>query len=190
MGYRHYFYKVKIKDVDELKNISINDIKKKTYDKECEYYDFDKAIDKQEIYELGKLYFDDTAERIYSTGEPLFSNDDVMQMFEDYKPYIVGKKGLLKAIEIYKEKIIIYLSGCLKDSYDEFSKEKIESKYKMEKDIKDRLRNWKSGLAINTNENFKNIVSRSWLYEYSIFNLIYLLKTIDWENETILFYGW
>lgn len=189
MGYRHYFYKVKIVDVKKIKDISLHDIKRKTYDKECEYYDFDKAIDKQQVFELGKLYWDDTSERIYSTGEPLFSNDDVMELFDDYVPYIVGKEGMKKAIEIYQEKIIKYLSFCLVDSYDEFSEEKIKSEDKMKKDIVDRLSYWKSGFVIDTNENIKNIVTRSWLYEYSIFNLVHLLKTIDWETETLLFYG-
>ena len=190
MGYRYYFYKVKLKDVNRIKDLSLNELEEIFYNKNDEYYDFDKVIDKKEIFEFGKLYLDNTAELIYSTSVPLFFNSDVMRVFEYYHPYVAGKKGLLKAIEIYQYKIIEYLEDCMLDTYDEFGRRPETSKEKIEEDIVDRWKYWKSKDVLNLNEENKELVTNSWLYEYSIFNLVHLLKTIDWEKETILFCGW
>lgn len=108
MGYRHYFYKVNRSDVEKIKNLSINELKKEYGDTDG-YVDIHELIPQKQIHEFGKLYYDDTAIQLYETGKPLFNNENV---------------------------------------------------------------------------------THSWEYEYSIFNLIFLLKTIDWEKETILFYGW
>lgn len=190
MGYKYYFYKVKLKDVNKIKNLSLNELEEIFCGDDDEYIDFDKVIDKKEIFELGKLYWDNTAEEIYSTGVPLFANSEVMREFEYYYPYVVGKEGLLKAIEIYQDKIIEYLEDCMLDTYDEFGKEPVTSKEKIEEDIVDRWKYWKSKDVLNLNEENKELVTNSWLYEYSIFNLVHLLKTTDWEKETILFCGW
>lgn len=190
MGYRYYFYKVKLKDVNKIKYLSLNEIEEAFYNDDDECYDFDKVIDKQKIFEFGKLYLDNTAELIYSTGTPLFFNSDVMRVFEYYHPYIVGKKGLLKAIEIYQGKIIRHLEDCMLVTYDEFGRRSETSKEKIEKDIVDRWKYWKNIDVLNLDEGNKELVTYPWLYKYSIFNLVHLLKTIDWEKETILFCGW
>ena len=191
MGYRYYFYKVKLNDVNKIKYLSLNELEEVFYNNDDdEYYDFDKVIDKKEVFEFGKLYLDNTAELIYSTGVPLFFNSDIIRVFEYYRPYVVGKKGLLKAIEIYQYKIIKYLEDCMLDTYDEFSKKPVSSKNKIEEDIVNRWKYWKGKDVLNLNEENKELITNSWLYEYSIFNLVHLLKTIDWEKETILFCGW
>ncbi|MEC3756085.1 hypothetical protein P9160_01415 [Bacillus halotolerans] len=60
---------------------------------------------------------------------------------------------------------------------------------KQEQHIKSNLSEWARGWALNTDINDPSLTS-SWKYEYSIFELTRLLKTIDFEKETILFYGW
>ncbi len=40
-----------------------------------------------------------------------------------------------------------------------------------------------------TKTNDGNITS-SWTYEYSIFNLVHLLHTFDWENDDLIYYGY
>ena len=42
----------------------------------------------------------------------------------------------------------------------------------------------------NIDEDRKWHVTSSWEYEHSIFNLVHILKSIDWQEDTILFYGW
>ena len=41
----------------------------------------------------------------------------------------------------------------------------------------------------NTDIEDEKIVN-SWLYEYSIFELVRLFKKFDWENDVLLLYGW
>lgn len=33
-------------------------------------------------------------------------------------------------------------------------------------------------------------LTRDWSYEYSIFNLLYILHTFDWENDYMIYSGW
>lgn len=108
MGYRHYFYKVNRSDVEKIKNLSINELKKEYGDTDG-YVDIHELIPQKQIHEFGKLYYDDTAIQLYETGKPLFNNEDVMECFDNYVPFVVGEEGLLKAIEIYRDKI-----NCIK----------------------------------------------------------------------------
>ena len=68
--------------------------------------------------------------------------------------------------------------------------EDIKSIDKVKKEIQDKIRIWEHYKSVvDINKNNQN-VTQSCLYEYSIFNLVFILKTTDWEKETILFYGW
>ena len=61
------------------------------------------------------------------------------------------------------------------------------------KHCKDHLRWWKPEFgdytAINTNKEKECLVS-SWLYEHTIFDLVRIYKTFDWENKCLMFMGW
>lgn len=114
MGYRHYFYLVEKTQVEAVKHMSISELYE--YAKKCGsevseedgekyfYFNDEKFMNKTEIFEFGKLYFDDTAERIYSKGIPLFEKQEVQEYLSDYSPFVVGKDGLLEAIKIYEKK--------------------------------------------------------------------------------------
>lgn len=203
MGYRHYFYKVKKADVETVKDMDYSRLVEYSKERggtvveEEHYVDFDGVIDQTEVHEFGKLYWDNTAERIYSKGVPLFSIDEVQKCFSDYVPYVVGKDGVLEAIAIYQEKVISYYKGLLKDGQDyslplglTIHKDDVKSIDKLVEHIEDKLQKLLYlGLA-DTNEDNKWQVTSSWEYEHSIFNLVHILKSIDWEQDTLLFYGW
>lgn len=192
MGYRHYFYKVSIDEVEKVKDMSYDELYEyavkqgaENYPEEGVWFSFidDKFLNKEEVFEFGKLYFDDTSDRIYSKGIPLFSNPSVQERFDDYFPYVVGKEGLLEAIKIYEEKITRYYEYILNGAEGEPGKEAIA-------DIQAKLRRMRMGLLVNIDEHNRFTVTNSWFYENSIFNLVHLLKTIDWGKYTLLFYGW
>lgn len=192
MGYRHYFFEVDKKDVEKVKD--------KTYDelmeiaRECGveieedenwfYFNDDKFMNKECIFEFGKLYWDDTAERIYSKGTPLFTIKETQDYFDDYYPYVMGSDAMLEAIEIYREKVISYYKGLLeKDSSESFINDKFT------RHIDDILTEWETFCPVDLNLKRECIVN-SWLYEYQIFELVRLYKAIDWDNKCLLFYGW
>lgn len=200
MGYRHYFYLVDKKDVEKVSD--------KTYDElvdiaveygmeieENRYFHFndEKFMNKKEIFEFGKLYWDDTADRIYSKGTPLFEKEETRNALIDYRPYVMGQDAMLEAINIYKEKIIKYYQGLLNNReyeyfYDIIPEDLADLK-KIAQHIEDELWWWERMGAIDVDLEHEEI-SNSWLYEHQIFELVRLYKSIDWENKCLLFYGW
>lgn len=203
MGYRHYFYKADKAEVDKVKDMTYDQLFSYAKEKGCEiyeeenYFDFSdkKFLNQKEVFEFGKLYYEDTDEQIYATGTPLFSKKEVFDRFRDYCPYVVGKAGLLKAIEIYQKKILDYYKGLLVDGDEAIGpfgivipQPQIKSVDKLIEYVRDKIF-WNNRGIVDLEET-KPCVTSAWLYEYSIFNLVFLLKTIDWEKETLLFYGW
>ena len=202
MGYRHYFYLADKKHCEAVKHLT-----PALFDAYCkmhfpnsieDYGDGDVSIDfmdtlgQKKIFEFGKLYFDDTAKRIYAKGIPLFDNAELRDYYSDYNPAIVGKEAIKEAIEIYRGKIMDYYKGMLKDGAViksppfgiEIKRDDIKSVDKMCSHIKDELRWWTKG-ALNLDEN-KPRLTDSWLYE----QLVRLYKSIDWDKYCVLFYGW
>lgn len=193
MGYRHYFYLVEKTQVEAVKHMSISELYE--YAEKCGsevseedgkkyfYFNDEKFMNKTEIFEFGKLYFDDTAERIYSKGIPLFEKQEVQEYLSDYSPFVVGKDGLLEAIKIYEEKVLKYYKSLLSDDEEPRQSKMLEC-------VENKIRTLSVFGLANTDETNKMKVTSSWEYEHSIFNLVHILKTIDWEKYTILFYGW
>lgn len=136
----------------------------------------------EEIWELGTLYWDDTAERITAKGIPLFNSPEILEELAGRIPYVVGRDGFLEVINMYKNKIISMYRNLLVDD------EERKSHVKQMEHIKANLVEWECGIAINLKEDVEKITS-SWSYEYCIFELVKILKTMNFKEYTILFYG-
>jgi hypothetical protein len=205
MGYRHYFYKVKKADVETVKDMTYKQLVEYAEARGVEVDEwcgkktlyFDDLFRKTEVHEFGKLYWDNTAERIYSKGVPLFSKPAVQEEFDDYKPYIVGKEGLLEAISIYQEKVLNWYKSLLVNGEEKhlpfgitLTVEDVKSVDKIIEHIRDKIQSISYRGLANIDEDSKWSVTSSWEYEHSIFNLVHILKSIDWEQDTLLFYGW
>lgn len=203
MGYRHYFYKVKKADVEAVKDMDYEQLFKYVKERggevveEDKWINFDDVLDQTEVHEFGKLYWDDTAERIYNKGVPLFTIAETQEHFSDYVPYIVGKEGLLEAISIYQEKVLKYYKDLLVDGGERrlplgitLTVDDVKSIDKLVEHIRDKIESISYRGLANIDEDNKWQVTTSWEYEHSIFNLVHILKSIDWEQDTILFYGW
>lgn len=203
MGYRHYMYIVPRKQIDDVKNL--------TYEELTEYARTHNALEededgawvmihdlfgRNEFHEFGKYY--ENADNVYKLGVPLFTNPDTQEAFSDYEPYVVGREAVLCAIEDYRKKIVEWYSGLLMSQEEADASDKLWAlrKVKQEDRIKQHLESQKEEwenrwgyTAVDTSETSTRIV-RSWLYEYAIFELVHQLKMMDWENNTLLFYGW
>lgn len=203
MGYRHYMYIVP----KEL----INDIKNFTYDELTEYARKMNAVEdwddeawvnihdllgRTEFHEFGKYY--ENANNIYNLGKPLFENKDTQEHFEDYEPYVIGIDAVLCAIEDYRQKIIKWYKELLmpQKEYEEvhpfYGLKKQTQDERIKNHITNQLGEWENRfnfLPINTDMDSNKIV-RSWLYEYEIFELVHQMKIMDWEKNTLVFYGW
>lgn len=184
MGHRYFMYKISRDLVNEIKSMTMEELaeKFKSGDEEEGCFHLEN-LSKEIIAEFGRVYWDDTVERVKAKGVPLFVRIEVMEQLSDNDPYVVGKAGLLEVIDIYQNKVISKYKNLLIDDKDGKASEK------QEKHIKSILYEWEQGFAINLHEDEKRITS-SWNYEYCLFELTRLLKTIDFDSETILFYGW
>lgn len=203
MGYRHYFYLIEKEELDKIRGMTYDELfnyeTKAGYLEDGDNYIFlPEVFNQKRIYEFGKLYWDDTAERIYSTATPMFENKETQSYFADFEPFVVGKQGVLEAIKIYREKILNYFKGFVKK--ESISKDIAKLDLKPEnleidkicKEIQEKIWTWGNfwGTSpIDVDENNEEITN-SWLYEYQIFELVRLYKAIDWEKYTVLFYGW
>lgn len=202
MGYRHYFAKAPLVAVNNVRDFSVEQLKEYargigTYDSDEDYVEFldDTFLGKEQIYELGKLYWDDTADRIYKTGKPLFSNAETQDLFSDYEPYVVGEKGIIEAIKIYSEKTLKFYKDLLEDgkTYEipfgfTIRDDGVECRTKIKGFIDERIRQWEHNVVNIRTE--CDTVTWSWDYEYAVFQLSHLLHTINWDKYTVLFYGY
>lgn len=212
MGYRHYLYIIPKKTVKDLQNKTFEELWEKytskreknfyykmlkeypTTTKHISIHDFGQ----KQVFEFGKLYWDDTAKRIYGCGRPLFEREGMQAYFDDYNPYILDKEAIKVAVEIYRKKIIDYYKHLFKENEqlcDPFFHIPIEEikKSVQEKCIEEcqnQILEWGKDWIINFDEDKKEIISGSWFYQYSIFNLVHLYKTIDFNKYDLLFYGW
>lgn len=203
MGYRHHLYIIPRATVDTVRNMSYEELKTyakergklEEYDGEEPYISFINLFDHNEFFCFGKYY--ENADAIYKLGVPLFEKTDTQAYFEDYAPFVVGKEAVVCAIEHYQQKVIAYYESLLmtQEQFDATHTE-WERRGGQEKRIRTHLENqlseWKNPYGLspyNLAENSSSIVN-AWLYEYEVFELAHQLKMMDWETNTLLFYGW
>ena len=195
MGYRHYFYEVNIADCYIVKPLEYSELMeycKERYPKSVDddpdenYIDIHEILDQKRIFEFGKLYWDDTVEKIQACGQPLFDIEATQKAFGHYNPYMMGKEGLLTAIKIYKEKVINYYKSLLVDDKDYKA---LTSPAKLRAYVEDMLDWWEKLGVLDLNEKHEQI-SDSWKYEHQIFELVRLYKSINWNEKRLLFYGY
>lgn len=201
MGYRNYFYLVDKSLVETVKEMSLSSLLSFASDRGAEVEDDyvwtldPKFLNLKEVFEFGKLYWDDTISQIESTGYPMFQDAEVWKSMYDYSPYVVGKEGLLKAIEIYKRKIIDSYEDLLKDGAEyalpfgcNVKVDDIKSVNKLAEFVQDKITWWK-GLGVIDLDESHEWLSNSWQYEHQIFDLVRLYKSIDWDKYTLIFLG-
>ena len=211
MGYRQYFYEVDKHKVDEIRKCKTEEelyqycikngieCSKNEWDNEIEYYMPLYHLGR-ELFNFGKFY--ENEDDIYKNGDSLFTSDELNERYSDYGAIICNKKALLSAIEWQKQRIIkIYenlINNTFEDSFERYAYAKdIDEKELHFKRLlhhcTDHLRWWKPEFgdytAINLDEENDNLVD-SWLYEHTIFDLVRIYKTFDWENKCLMFMGW
>lgn len=193
MGYRQYLYEVDKNLVEEIRNCKTEE----DYISVCRKFNVEVNDDYvpinhlgKEIYEFGKYY--ENSHELHKHGNSLFSSEELNEEYEDYGAIILEKSGLICAIEWQRDRIIKIYEDLLREkSINEFDK---RSQFdRMTEHITSHLKWWKNPYggftAYNLDEKCENIVE-SWLYEHSIFDLVRIYKSFDWENKCLIFAGW
>ena len=149
---------------------------------------------------------------------PFFSNQELQEFYsEDIELWVVNKDFLRYVIETYKEKVREYLSDMVKPFLDEdgyrgdflksvktnygirddkyefdgstLNKEQQNSIVNILNHIISVHTEWNMIVPFNLDDG-KDEVTSSWKYEYSIFELVRIYKTFDWENNVMIHYGY
>ena len=194
MGYRHYFYSIPKAEIEEIKKCKSND-------DFCEFciahnYEVDDFGDNDKfvpVYELGKEIYNfgkyvDWAFELQEKNESIFGDAELKRQYDDYSPVICTQEDFLFVIDEYKKKIINYYKGLLQED----KSHRLTNEQRWKGHLENQLLEWENAFgfsAVNTDLS-KSFITDSWLYEYSIFELVRQYKTFDFENNALVLIGW
>lgn len=190
MGYSEYLYEIDKRLVDEIRKCKTE----QEYISVCCKFNVEVDDDYvpinhlgKEIYEFGKDY--ENSDKLYKHGNSLFTSEELNEQYGDYNAIILEKSGLVCAIEWQRDRIIKIYEDLLREKSINVFDERSQFD-RMKEHITSHLRWWKPfyGVAYNLDENRENLVE-SWLYEHSIFDLVRIYKSFDWENKYLIFAG-
>lgn len=200
MGYRHYLYAIPKKQIAEIQacktNSDLIDFAKR-YGYNVDYDATDSGEGwipphdiGTELYELGK--HSEIGHELESEKLCVFTSEELKNMYDDYGFALLSKDDFIAIIESYRQNIVSYFQNLLEPQKYPIipSKSTIEEQWKYY--IEDKLERWQGkwgSTPLNLEENTDRITN-SWLYEYSIFELVRLYKTFDWENDNLVLMGW
>lgn len=179
MGYRNKIAILDIAKREEIKDMTIDQLKK-SYNKDyVSCYEISK-----EVYEIGKYWDHDF---LMKFKRDIFTNPDTNNFFnEESEFYIIGKDGLAAIIEAYRLSIVKYFDSVLNPKLATSVLDINPQKY-----LESKAREWdnKSFKPYNLDLTSEEIVS-SWTHEYAIFELVRIYKSIDETKQLICITGW
>lgn len=212
MGYRHHFYEVDKSRVDGIRQCKTE---QELYEFcvengiECDRDEYDDGEVRyympvyhlgMELFDFGKYY--ENSDEIYKHGDSLFTSDELNERYSEYRVIICDENAILCAIELQKKHIIKMYENLVNNTFEESNERNAYPRDIDEKELhyqrllrhcKDYLFWWNPEYgdytAINTDKEKDSIVE-SWLYEHTIFDLVRIYKTFDWENKCLMFCGW
>ena len=205
MGYRHYLYVVPKKQVAEIQACKTNEdwcnfAERYVYEVSRNYcgdgsgwvspYKIGKKL-----YELGK--YSEIAFKLESERPSLFTSEELKERYSDYGFALLTRDDFKAVIEFYRQKIIKWLQSLL--NVDEricFSDELTKEQYQFEtlkQEVQDKIDSWSGkyfGISPIDLDESRERITGDWSYEYTIFELVRVYKTFDWENDDLVLVGW
>ena len=130
-----------------------------------------------EDFDLGQVSIPESA-KIHTAR--FFTDDQTALLFEHYEPTLIfNTKPIEAIIEYLRQEILKDYQECLEDENLRLAK------------IHRKVQEWTAEFSTpyNLNPENKNIVS-SMSFEYEIFELVRFMKSINWETQVVIFFGW
>lgn len=190
MGYRNYLSIIKKED---LKKIDADYIEKLKDEDGCLIItDLLERAGAVEIYELGKYSKEGAVlEQVkVELPEDLQKTYELIKQHADDHEYgfnVVTKDELIWCIKSYEKRVkdilTDYLEEKSKDEFDERSREERLMEY-----VRDKL-TWFEYYT-NLKDDDKYHVQSTWFYEYGLFDLIHVLKMVNWDEYVLIVTGW
>jgi hypothetical protein len=190
MGYRQYLYQVDKRFVEQIRACKTNEEYGEVF--KAHVAGYEEEEDYFPVYNLGKTLFEfgkyyENSGEMYKHGDSLFASEELNERYEDYGAIVLDKEGVLCAIEWQAE----HIKSIYEDLMREKSTDRFDDRSQFDRlldHVSGHLRWWKFG-ACNLDAN-KDNVADSWLYEHTIFDLVRIYKTFDWDNCCMIFAGW
>ena len=150
-----------------------------------------------ELYQIGK-YVD------FSEGTQPFYDFDIYEATES-EFLIMDKVGLKLIIDSYHEKIhdnFKEMHAYVTASEEERQRMDEEAFYhggdRIANHFREKADEWTIGGQLGgrilpyrlDEEDPDGEITGSWSYEYAIFNLVYIYRNFDWENNYLIYSGW
>jgi hypothetical protein len=173
MGYRNYIGRLPKSVHEEVKDLTEQELTDKyggDEDEEDRYFWPYEHLSVEEIYECGK-YCDERETLTRFFTHKMNSESD--------GEFMLGSKDLLNEI------IIAYHKSTTKYYKELLENDDIDAHIKHARDM---LFEWDKMEPYSLDIDSPKIVS-SWKYEYEIFELVRIMKTFDWENDVLVYYG-
>lgn len=180
MGFRH---KIGILDKNThkvIKDMSAKELRKWYGEHYVPCYKITK-----EVFELGK-YYDDKFLKPYRTK--VFSNKRVHRSYQqDNLFYIISQKGFEAIIDDHRQRVLEYYQSVLKQDKSDYGVPTLEQA------IESKIRTWGENCT-----KFKiypyslegEQITDSWEFEYAIFELVRIYKSVNWDKEYVTITGW
>ena len=150
----------------------------------------------------GELLLNDQGTNVWLKNKELPEfQKEIKCLFEDPDRdfYSITKEGFKMMILSYRQCVIEYYQRLLAlhrnpESGKDFDYESIPT---LEEEIERELRGWRYEWKSEGNSHYINLnfdsdkvgVSGSTYYKYAIFDLMFVYKTFDWDNYTMVVYG-
>lgn len=130
----------------------------------------------KEVYCLGKCCeFNFTKEM----KKRVFKNKLIDNMFNDENDfYIITREGFETIIEDYRKKIVHYYKNLPSEENSLVSH------------VKEILDEWENPFNLKPYSLSGEEMVTSWKYEYAIFELVRIYRSIDWDKQYVTITGW
>lgn len=206
MGFRHYFGIIEKQQSETIRNFTLDELK--TYAKQpnnvLSYDEYEDEVEDilyifKAVFELGKLYYCKTHERITIGAENFFINEEINEHYCDYEMLLVGKRGIELAVESYEKD----LSKSFKEDLEklnelDYSGNQVDFNEELIKiDIRELLIRYQCMIEQKLFEleatDYKRetrLLTQSDTKEYARFDLIYLLKTLDFDKYDVVLFAY
>ena len=190
MSYRNYICSVDKKSLGKIRNLSYDKIIKQYGDNGyiSEYTFENKGIEIKRILEIGgQAVYKENMLLIKECLSFVFSDDKVNKALNNDSEFMLGDKKLLKnIIEIYRKLVIDFYEKDINIIREMYRDSNINYLNYFITRCENKVSEFSTNQFVSDNDNILHCTPQ---YEYDIFNLIYILKTFDWDKNYLLWVG-